>query len=87
MKMTMLSGAKLVPFNSGCVSQNCPTKTDDALQHIFISGHYFPQKCWRGGGGDFFRTLKKRSKIFYRHKPVILRVKKIFPHKFLLKHG
>jgi hypothetical protein len=32
-------GAKLAPFNSGGVCQNCPAKTDDALQRIFISGH------------------------------------------------
>jgi hypothetical protein len=31
------SGAKLAPFNSGGVCQNCPAKTDDALQQIFIS--------------------------------------------------
>jgi hypothetical protein len=39
----LCSGAKLAPFNSGGVCQNCPAKTDDALQQIFISGHYFPQ--------------------------------------------
>ena len=35
------AGAKLALFNSGGVCQNCPAKTDDALQQIFISGHYF----------------------------------------------
>jgi hypothetical protein len=39
-------GAKLAPFNSGGVCQNCPAKTDDALQQIFISGQYFSPKCW-----------------------------------------
>jgi hypothetical protein len=35
--MLIDSGVKLAPFNSGGVCQNCPAKTDDALQ--------------RGGGG------------------------------------
>jgi hypothetical protein len=33
-------------------------KPDDALQLIFISGHYFSQKCWQLGVGvkKIFRT-------------------------------
>jgi hypothetical protein len=30
------TGAKLAPFNSGGVCQNCPAKTDGALQQIFF---------------------------------------------------
>ena len=56
-----LSGAKLAPFNSGGVCQNCYAKADDALQRIFISGHYCHQKCWQLGVG-----VEK----FYGHKPV-----------------
>jgi hypothetical protein len=48
-------GAKLAPFNSegAGVCQNCPAKTDDALQQIFISDHYFPKNVGEreGGGG------------------------------------
>jgi hypothetical protein len=44
-------GAKLAPFNSGGVCQNCPAKTDDALQEIFISGHYFAKNVGDRGGG------------------------------------
>jgi hypothetical protein len=39
------AGAKLAPFNSGgggCLPE-LPCQTDDALQQIFISGHYFSQ--------------------------------------------
>ena len=54
------TGTKLVPFNSGGVCQNCPAKTDDALQQIFISGHYFPQKCGKFFSGHY----KKGHKIF-----------------------
>jgi hypothetical protein len=51
-KITQRStGVKLAPFKSGGVCQNYPAKTDDALQQVFISGHYFFQKCWRAGGG------------------------------------
>ena len=39
-------GVKLAPFNSGGVCQNCPAKTDDALQQIVISGQYFSPNCW-----------------------------------------
>jgi hypothetical protein len=38
----------VAPFNSGESARiNCPAKTDDALQQIFISGPYFSQKCRR----------------------------------------
>jgi hypothetical protein len=60
----------------GDVCQNCPAKSDGALQQIFISD-----------GVDFFRTLKKMVEGFSGHKPVKLRLKTIFPFKFLLKHG
>ena len=52
------SGAKLARSNSGGVCLNCPAKTDDALQQIFISGLLFCQ--------NFFRTLKKRVEKFFR---------------------
>jgi hypothetical protein len=56
----------------------------------FFLATIFPKNV--GGGGEveniFFRTFKKKgSKKFIGHKPVKLRVKKIFPDKFLLKHG
>jgi hypothetical protein len=61
------SGAKLTPFNSGGVCQNCPAKTDDALQQIFISGHYFSQNVGNWGLElKNFRTLKKRVEKFFR---------------------
>ena len=63
------SGAKLALFNSGGVCQNCPAKTDDALQQFFISGHYF--------------SPKKGQKYFSRHKPVKLRFKKKFSDQYM----
>jgi hypothetical protein len=73
-KLCLVAGAKLAPFNLGGVWQSCPAKTDDALQQIFISGHYFSQKCWRAGVGGwgwcrlkiFFRALRKGSKKFFQ---------------------
>ena len=63
LKLCLVAGAKLAPFNSveggGGVWQNCPAKTDDALQQIFISGHYFSQKCWRAGVGKFVAGVWK----------------------------
>jgi hypothetical protein len=53
------TGAKLAPFNSEGVCQNCPTKTDDALQQVFISGHYFSRKCWRAGGAGVVVDINK----------------------------
>jgi hypothetical protein len=43
LKLCLVEGAKLAPFNSVGVWQNSPAKTDDALQQLFISGHYFSQ--------------------------------------------
>jgi hypothetical protein len=56
----------------------------------FFLATIFPKNV--GGGGEveniFFRTFKKKGrKNFFGHKPVQLRVKKFFLHKFLLKHG
>jgi hypothetical protein len=70
-------GAKLAPFYSGGVSQNCPAKTDNALQQIFISGHCLSQKCWHTGGGGGV------GKKFSGHTPAKLSIKKLFPFKFL----
>jgi hypothetical protein len=64
---TTCTWAKLAPFNSGGVCQNCPAKTDGALQQNVFWPLFFPQK--------------KGSKNFSRHKPVKLRVKQIFPDK------
>jgi hypothetical protein len=44
-----------------------------------------------GGGGGFEKNYpdikNKGQKNFPAHKPLKLRVKKIFPYKFLFKHG
>jgi hypothetical protein len=69
--LVLLSGAKLAPLHSGGVCQNCPAKTDDALQQIFISETIFFKKMLASG----HKPVK------------LLRFKTIFPYKFLLKHG
>jgi uncharacterized Fe-S cluster-containing MiaB family protein len=57
------SGAKLAPFNSGGVCQNCPAKTDDALLQIFISGHYFSQKCLKKNFPDIKKRVETRTSL------------------------
>jgi hypothetical protein len=56
-------------LNLGGVCQNCPAKTDDALQEIFISETiFFPQMLASGGvgvGENFFPDIRKDcQKIF-----------------------
>jgi hypothetical protein len=55
------TGAKLAPFNSGGVCQNCPAKTDDALQQIFYFWPLFFPKMLK----IFFPDIRKKGqKIF-----------------------
>jgi hypothetical protein len=58
-------GAKLAPFNSGGVCQNCPAKTDGALHAaiffflpLFSIFSIFLEKI-------VFRTLEKRVEIIF----------------------
>jgi hypothetical protein len=62
-RYSIYAGAKLAPFNSGGVCQNFPAKTDNALQQIFISGHYFPKNVGDWGGG-WKKVFPDSNKIF-----------------------
>jgi hypothetical protein len=57
--MLIDSGAKLAPFNSGGVCQNCPAKTDDALQG-------------GGGGVSGHKPVKLMVKTIFPYKFLLI---------------
>jgi hypothetical protein len=58
--------------------------------NFYFGALIFPKMLASGGEGvglKFFSGFKNRSKNLSRQTPVRLSFKKIFPDKFLLKHG